>query len=167
MRTFFVTMALAAASTGCWTQSAPMPGTPVANVAPAATRPTSSLAGDYRASHTIRVVCDAGVDGWCDEEAEDLLTIRDTRSGTIAVTIELTRTNAHTCSFEGELVPVPSASRGDARRWSFQREDDVGPCTLTLEQTATELHVSAEGCHYYCGARAHLDATFALADRSR
>lgn len=167
MRTFSIAVALASAATGCWTHDAPARRTPIVNVAPAAPkRVVSSLAGEYRRSHMISVICDGGVDGWCDAGAEDVLTIQDTRRGAIAVQVELMQTNAHSCTFEGELAPVRSPPPG-VQQWVFDHEDEVGPCTLTLEKRGSEIAISSESCRYYCGARASLDATFALTDRVR
>lgn len=165
MRTLSFAVALTSAATGCWTHDAPVRRTPIVNVAPAPPkRVVSSLAGEYRRSHMIRIVCDGGVDGWCDAAADDVLTIQDTRRGAIAVEIELTQTNAHSCSFEGELAPVRSPPPG-VKQWVFDHDDEDAPCTLTLEKTASEITIRSESCRDYCGARASLDATFALTNR--
>jgi hypothetical protein len=145
-----MTSAIALVTMAC--SSVPPRGAALANSAP--TRP-SSIAGDYRTPHTVSMVCEHAADGWCDEQVEDTLVIRDRHDGAIAVHVELVRTNAHTCSFEGTLGPV---SEG---RWRFDHGDDDGPCRLTLEHAGNELRLSADGCRYYCGARASLDAVFA------
>lgn len=122
--------------------------------------PVVSLFGAYRAPHPVMMVCDGGDDGWCEEQVEDTLDIGDAGGGRLEVTIELIQTNGHTCSFSGTLVPDPAAA--PARGWRFDGKDEGdGPCALTLQHTGAELQLAADGCRYYCGARASLDATFA------
>ncbi len=123
--------------------------------------PTPSIVGEYRARHEIGVVCDAP-DGWCPELVDDTLTIRDAGDGRITVAIELVQTNAHTCGFDGTLAPTPTHDAGDdVTRWRFADHGEDGPCELTLEVSAGDITISSDGCRYYCGARASLDATFA------
>lgn len=152
MRRSLATLVLAACGSAA---PAPLPpaNTPTAPL-PDATLP---IAGAYRAPHTVPMVCDGGDDGWCEEEAADTMTITDAGGGRIDAAIELVQTNGHTCTFEGMLAPVP----GSTTRWVFHSDDpDEGPCTLALERTPTEVTLMADGCRYYCGARASLDASF-------
>lgn len=143
-------------------RGAPPPPT-VANEAPAPKRATSSLSGDYSAPHTIRMVCDGGQpqdpDGWCEENVEDTMTIRERVNGSIDVAIELVGTNAHTCSFEGTLERTVDGE-ASARRWRFQSDDEESPCSLVIEHAAKLVTIRAEGCREYCGVRASLDAAF-------
>ncbi len=161
MRTISIVMLLAAAASGCWSQRPVPRNTPVEHVAPREPPAVVSRAAAYRSTHSIRMVCD---DGWCDAAADDTLVIHDARRGGIRVEIELTQTNAHTCSFEGELAPMPQAREG-VQVWAFDEEDEEGPCSLTLERSATQVAVRSDGCRYYGGARASLDVTFAETDR--
>jgi hypothetical protein len=131
---------------------------PLANVS-TSTASAPAVAGDYRAAHVIRVVCDGGTDGWCDENVEDHMTIHDSDAGSIAVTIELIQTNAHTCTFDGTLRSAP-AHASHTRRWTFDGHDDEGACSLVIEQSTSKVMISSEGCRYYCGMRASLDAVF-------
>jgi len=144
----------------CGGAGAPPPTTPVSNVAPRPSAPDSPIAGDYKTTHTVMVVCDSNADGWCEQPVDDRMTIREGADGKIAVVIEVVQTNAHSCTFENELVAAPSPGNG-VRRWAFHDASDLGPCDLTLDRTDKEFKVDSEGCRYYCGARASLVATFA------
>lgn len=116
------------------------------------------MAGTYSAPHTVMMVCEGGDDGWCEEDVEDTMTVTEPGDGKLDVAIELVQTNGHTCSFAGILAPDREAS---SPRWIHHSDnEEEGPCTLTLDQSETELVLQADGCRYYCGARASLDATF-------
>jgi hypothetical protein len=154
---------------------------PTSAAAPADPKAPRPMTGSYLAPHTIMMVCGYGDDdgdddgdvdgdddgddgggggGWCEEEVTDHMDVREADGEGLAVSIELVRTNAHTCSFEGVLVPDPRAP-APTRRWVFQSDDELeGPCTLQLEQSGRRVDLHADGCRYYCGARASLDATF-------
>jgi hypothetical protein len=74
------------------------------------------------------------------------------------VHIELVQTNGHTSTLSSSLT---LDTRATTRRWTHHSVDELeGACDLTLEQTDTTLDLQSEGCRYYCGARASLDATF-------
>jgi len=121
-----------------------------------ASAPLPPPRGTYYQPHTIEMVCDQP--DWCEEEVTDALTARPIAGGRLAVTIELVQTNAHTCTFEQELEPVP----GDRRRWRFHagEDHDEGPCDLVVIREPDRIDVESEGCRYYCGARAYLEASF-------
>jgi hypothetical protein len=144
----------------CGSSSRPAAEPPLGNTAPADTGPTAAtLAGSYLAPHDIEVTCD-GPDGWCPETVDDTMTVRDAGEGRVALEIELIQTNGHTCNFSGTLAPVPPAA-GAVAQWQFlDPSEEEGPCTLTLAASADTLTVTSDGCRYYCGARASLDATF-------
>lgn len=148
----------AATASACGGNARPRP-VALANQASSPAAPRVSLAGTYTQPHPVLVVCDSNPDGWCEEQASDTLTIREARDGAIAVTIELFQANAHMCNFEGELRPAPPPA-ANTRRWRFQEQNDDGPCEFVLDRTEKELTLQSEGCRYYCGARASLDATF-------
>jgi hypothetical protein len=119
-----------------------------------------SIAGTYRAPHTVMMVCSENTDGWCDESVEDAMTIADAGADRLDVSIELVQTNGHTCTFAGILT---LDTRADTRRWTHHSIDETeGTCDLTLEHFDTALTLRSEGCRYYCGARASLDASFPL-----
>ena len=113
------------------------------------------------------MVCD-GDEGWCPEKDEDVLEIRAAAEGALAITVELVQTNAHTCGFEGTLVPSTSTVPG-TRVWRYQAvvpdgaDADAEACTLDLAADATSITLTSDGCREYCGARAHLDASFTRA----
>lgn len=163
MRRAFLVAVLAACS------SPPAPVAPVTPppATPMVARPT--LAGTYREPHEIKMVCD-GDEGWCDEKVEDVLEIRAAADGALAITVELVQTNAHTCGFEGTLVPSTSTVPG-TRVWRYQavvpdgEDAEAEACTLDLAADATSITLSAEGCREHCGMRAHLDAYFSRAAR--
>ena len=143
------------------------PPAPVAPVTPPPATPRAArpaLAGTYREPHEIKMVCD-GDEGWCDEKVEDVLEIRAAADGALAITVELVQTNAHTCGFEGTLVPSTSTVPG-TRVWRFQRvladgdDAEAEACTLDLAADASSITLTSEGCREYCGMRAHLDARF-------
>lgn len=145
--------------------AAPAPAPPVGNVVAAGSAaPPPSIAGAYRQPHEIQMVCDQP-DGWCPEQVEDTLVVRDAGGGQVAVEIELMQTNGHSCSFAGTLAPVADAPAAEPQ-WRFHLADgDEGPCTLTLTLTSVAapgdlLRLASDGCRYHCGARASLDATF-------
>lgn len=155
-------LALALAAAACARPSAPTAAPPSNTPAPAvADAPVAAaMTGSYSAPHAVMMVCDGGDDGWCEEQVADSMEVREAGDGRLAVTIELVQTNAHTCSFEGVLTPDPAAP-APARRWSFRSDDpDEGPCSLQLEQSGAEVRLLSDGCRYYCGARAVLDAVF-------
>jgi hypothetical protein len=136
--------------------SAPAPSEPIENRDPSPPEaPAPSVVGSYQASHDIEVVC-SDPSGWCTEHVADTLIVRDAGDGALDVEIELIQTNAHSCSFSGTLALVEPGV------WRFHSDEDAedGACTLTLTAIATELTIAAEGCRYYCGMRASLDATF-------
>ena len=97
------------------------------------------------------MVCDGG--DWCEETVTDVLDVQKAAGG-LMVRIELVQTNAHTCTFEGELEPS-----GD-RAWSHRAKAGEEPCELTLTWREPELSIRSEGCRDYCGARASLFADF-------
>ncbi len=123
-----------------------------------ATPHASSIAGLFHAQHATRFRCDTGVDGWCDADVEDLLTVCDRGDGVIGVHVLIAARNAHTCAFAGELRPE------NASRWVFHHDDEEGRCTLALEHTARGLELHADGCRSYCGANAYLDDVFTVHD---
>ena len=90
--------------------------------------------------------------------------------GGLAITVELIQTNAHTCGFEGTLAPSTSTVPGTCV-WRYQavvpdgEDAEAEACTLALAADATSITLTSEGCREYCGARAHLDASFARAGR--
>jgi len=154
-------LALAAATLAACAAPARAPAPPIGNTAPPEVASASALptiTGRYRTRHTIQMVC--GPDGWCDEEVDDTMVVRDAGDGRLAIVVELVRTNAHTCSFEGTLAPVADAPAGEPRWRYHDPSSDDAPCDLTLTLRGDELRLAAEGCRYYCGARASLDATF-------
>ena len=136
------------------------PDPPLANVAPQTEPAASVVAGNYRALQSVPIVCHEEPSGWCEEEAEDTLAIRKVAGGAIGVEIDVVRTNGHTCSFEGVMQPDPDA----AARWVYRTsaDDEEGACELVLEHTASMIEIRADGCRYYCGVRASLDAEFAF-----
>lgn len=104
------------------------------------------------------MVCSEGEDGWGEESVEDAMTVTETGTDRIDISIELVQTNGHTCTFSGTLT---LDTRAATRRWTHHSIDELeGTCDLTLEQSDTALELQSEGCRYYCGARASLDATF-------
>jgi hypothetical protein len=130
----------------------------------AATRPVS-LTGTYRTPHSVWVVCQSEQqdDDGCEDEAEDVLRLDEQPGGRLHAVIDVTRANHHTCSFEGTLEPAAPTTPGE-RRWTFDQpggEADDGPCRLALVHRDQAIEITAEGCRYYCGMRATLDATFA------
>lgn len=154
---------LAVALAACTSSPAPIaPGATPPGPPPAAASP--SPVGTYVASHTARMVCDED-GGWCDQNVEDNLEIRAAPGGALAIAVELVQDNAHTCGFEGTLVPSTSTVPG-TRVWRYQavvpdgEDAEAEACTLDLAATATSITLSAEGCREYCGVRAHLDAEF-------
>lgn len=145
-------------------RGAPTPPPPA--IEPPAPNPAvRSIDGEYVARHEIQLVCDGEPDGWCMEQVEDTMTIRERANNGIAVALELVRTNAHTCSFEGALERTLDGE-GSTRRWQFQAEDEEFPCSLVLEQARGRVTIRADGCREYCGARASLDAEFDFPPRS-
>lgn len=152
---------------GCWsTASAPPP--PLSHRTEPAAAP-ASIAGTYRTTHEVMMVCDTGQEGWCAEEGEDTLTIEDRPDGAIEISVELVRTNAHTCSFSGTLHPAP-APANHVRRWIHEvgqqgerdgsDELDESYCKLELEHAASKLTLRSDGCREWCGVRASLDGEF-------
>ena len=122
--------------------------------------PVESLFGAYRAPHPVMMVCDGGDDGWCEEQVVDALDVGAAGGDSLTVTVELIQTNGHTCSFSGTMAADPAAPP-PARGWRFDGKDEGdGPCALTLQHSGDLLILAADGCRYYCGARASLDATF-------
>lgn len=152
------TTALAVLATACG-------GSTRAPVAPPSNTPTGpiaaappSIAGTYSAPHTVMMVCSENADGWCEESVADAMTVIDAGDDRLDVTIDLVQTNGHTCTFSGALTLDTAAS---TRRWVHHSDDpDEGACDLSLEHADAELRLASEGCRYYCGARASLDATF-------
>lgn len=141
----------------CWSSNAPAQA-----VAPAPTRAAApvSIVGEYRQSVDVPMVCDE--EDWCHEESEDTLSVTAAPDDGIAIDIAVVRTNGHTCQFEGTLKRDPRASRG-TRRWVYRSDgDDEGEdaCELVLEQSGDKVTTRADGCRYWCGVRASLDATF-------
>ena len=138
--------------------SAPAPVAPPSNTPVGDVDPPVAMAGSYSAPHTIMMVCEGGDDGWCEESVADTMTVTEVGRERLEVAIELVQTNAHTCTFAGTLTLDPAAS---TRRWTHHSVDELeGTCDLTLEQIGAELRLRSEGCRYYGGARASLDATF-------
>ncbi len=155
-----ITSTLSVAACGGAPAAAPPPILDNA-AAPGAASVPPSLAGRYVAVHPIMVTC-SGPDGWCEEPAEDTLVVRDLGDGRLAIEVEVLATNAHSCTFEGELAPVVDGP-SDVRRWRFAGVDELlGACEVVLahDPARRRLEVSSDGCRYYCGARASLDAGF-------
>jgi hypothetical protein len=155
-------VSLFALAAGCGGSARP-PSSPPSNTPIAAVDTRPKMAGDYSAPHSVMMVCEGGDDGWCEEDVADSMTVRESGDD-LDVAIDLVQTNGHTCTFEGHLAHDPDPA---AARWTFHSDEtaDDGPCTLTLEQADTELRIAAEGCRYYCGARASLDASFPFTAR--
>jgi hypothetical protein len=82
--------------------------------------------------------------------------------------IELVQTNGHSCTFEGDLTPAKPAGASE-QRWIYDRADDgeEGPCHVEMIHKNPEIEIHSQGCLYYCGARAHLEASFTVASRER
>ncbi len=145
--------------TGCWTaDKPPAPAkAPVVVAAPSRT----ALTGRYRVAHEIPMVCDPPTGGLdCAQSVEDTMTLRERSDGGLHATISLVQTNAHSCTFEEDLAPA-----GD-RRWKFDAVED-GPCHVDLVQDETTIEIQSEGCRYYCGVRARLEATFPFPPKRR
>lgn len=111
--------------------------------------------GKYVEPHVVMVVCENP--DWCEEEANDVLTVKHLPGEAIAVGIELIQANAHMCTFEGTLA----ASGPGTWSWTEPNADE-DPCTVTLSVVADAIVVDSEGCRAYCGARASLMARFPL-----
>src|SRR5689334_7156947 len=150
---FLHCFALAFAATGCGGAPHP-PSSPPSNTPVAVVDARPKMAGDYSAPHSVMMVCEGGDDGWCEEDVADSMTVHESGDD-LDVAIDLVQTNGHTCTFEGHLAHDPSPA---ANRWTFHSADEAedGPCTLTLERVDSELRLAADGCRYYCGARATL-----------
>jgi hypothetical protein len=126
------------------------------------------LTGAYHDRHEIMVVCGDNPDGWCAEMVSDSLILREGDAGGVYVAIGVLQTNAHSCTFEGELTARDPAElpAGVDEAWRVvepARDDGDGGCTLDLARTGAELVITSEGCRDYCGARASLDASFSTA----
>ncbi|HUQ03395.1 MAG TPA: hypothetical protein VM261_12920 [Kofleriaceae bacterium] len=160
-RAFALALALAVTSAtlvAACGASAPSPSSPPSNSPVGLVEPPVAMAGSYSAPHTVMMVCEGGDDGWCEESVADTMTVTEHGRDRLDVSIELVQTNAHTCTFAGTLTLDPASS---ARRWTHHSVDELdGTCDLSLEQSGAELRLQSEGCRYYCGARASLDATF-------
>jgi hypothetical protein len=158
----FLSLFALATTVGCGATPRP-PSSPPSNTPVAVVDARPKLAGDYSAPHSVMMVCEGGDDGWCEEDVADSMTVHEAGDD-LEVAIDLVQTNGHTCTFEGHLAHDPDPT---AHRWTFHADDDTdeGPCTLTLEQADTELRLASDGCRYYCGARASLDATFPITSR--
>lgn len=128
----------------------------VSNRAASADPVEAPLAGSYTTRHTITMVCDSPDP--CEEEVTDRLSIEPVDGGDLAVTIDVVRDNGHSCSFADRLERDPA----DPARWRFHTDDDAegGACDLTLVRYPDRVELAAEGCRYYCGARAYLDGIF-------
>jgi hypothetical protein len=139
---------------GCGSSHAPPPSntTPVARP-----EPRGSLAGDYTTEHAIAMVCEPPGQGLeCEETVSDRMQLTEMPGGVLHARIELLQTNAHSCTFDGDLVPA-----GD-RHWTFDEPaGEEGPCHVDLFQRDARLELTSEGCRYYCGARATLEGAFA------
>jgi len=151
-----------AAATVAACSSAPAPATgappekpiedPALDAAPAVPQPVT---GTYINTHTIHVVCQNP--DWCEEEVDDVMRIREVNGG-LELRVELVQANAHTCTFENVVNEVETPEAG--RRWRFEIKEESNECVLTLDHKDGSLSLNSEGCRYYCGARAHLMATF-------
>jgi hypothetical protein len=156
-RTLAVALVALTSAAACGA-SAPASVAPPSNTPVSVVDPPVAMAGSYSAPHTVMMVCEGGDDGWCEESVADAMTITEVGRERLDVEIELVQTNGHTCTFAGTLALDPAAS---TRRWIHHSVDELeGTCDLSLEHAGGELRLQSEGCRYYCGARASLDATF-------
>lgn len=124
---------------------------------------TASLTGRYTVQHEIELMgSDCAVDG-CTERVTDTLRVTENADSTLTIDVALTQANAHSCGFTGTLVGRAQATDELPWRWVYSAPGDAddGPCELTLAFDGRDLDLSADGCRYYCGARASLDASFA------
>lgn len=114
--------------------------------------------GTFTARHTVATDCGAAEP--CEEVVRDELSIEPVADGGLAISVEVIRDHGHTCSFAGRLAPDPA----DRARWRFLAgaDDEDGPCELVLIRTPDHLELVADGCRYYCGARAYLDGTYPI-----
>ena len=139
---------------GCYGSTPPVVSNRAA-VQPTASRP---VVRRYCQAHEVPVVCDQPPPGedMCPQQAEDTLELHEVSASSLAVTIELVRTNGHTCSFEGTLSRAAPAEQ----RWIFTDPNIDAPCTLELVERGNEIEINATGCRDYCGTRATLDGQF-------
>lgn len=162
-------IALLPLALGCGGGPVPVATPAVDNHADEDLAASTSLTGVYRDDHEIAVVCSESPDGWCNERVTDSLILRQRDDGALLVAIDLTQTNAHSCSFSGVMLPVSPAELDDGvdAQWRFAQagaDEDAG-CLAHLTLDGPQLTVTADGCREFCGARASLDASFAVATR--
>lgn len=126
--------------------------------------PASTLTGRYTLTHEVEMMSGDCGDAPCVERVTDTLAVTEHADGTLGVAVQLVQTNGHSCGFDGTLVgrataPVEAATP----RWDYvaPADGDDAPCALSLTFDGDALTLSADGCRYYCGARASLDASFA------
>jgi uncharacterized protein len=124
-----------------------------------------SIAGQYSVSTRIGVVSDA--DSPEQVDASDCLSIVPRDDGAFDLAIESLQTNAHTCSFRGQVRADGSVFRGIPGSGAEDPSLDEGevPCNVSVLVERGELRVETEGtCSFYCGARAHLEGLVFLRD---
>src|SRR5207249_11412585 len=106
----------------------------------AAPPPIATLAGSYRTHHSIEMVCDPPGTGLeCEQWVDDTMELTQGPDGAVHASVELVETNAHSCTFEGDLAPA-----GD-RRWTFDApEGEEGPCHVDLVRRGATLELHSE-----------------------
>jgi hypothetical protein len=90
---------------------------------------------------------------------DDHLVLLELPDGKLHAEIQTVGGGEHTCTFAGDLAFV------GRDHWVFDQPNEEGSCRLELTRTASELQVTADGCRYYCGARAGLDSSYRLKPR--
>ena len=88
------------------------------------------------------------------------LVIDEHADGSIGTTIQVSGGGDHTCEFEGTLVPDQQEKIPPS--WHYEGNAEDGPCHIDLTLLKDRYVLNADGCRYYCGARAALWGEFAL-----
>ena len=114
--------------------------------------------GSFSGVHPAMESCD-DADG-CEAEETDTIQIALGQSGddsSLHVKLELNQDFGHGCSFEGTLAKI------DEAHWSGKHigEDEAAlTCTIVLSLFADSVDINSNDCFEFCGARAHMDASF-------
>ena len=117
-----------------------------------------TVAGQYSVTTKVGVVLDA--DSTEQVDASDCLSIVPRDDGAFDLAIESMQTNAHSCSFRGQVRADGNLFRGIPGSGAEDPSLDEGeaPCNVSVLVERGELRTQTEGtCTFYCGARAHLD----------
>ncbi len=114
--------------------------------------------GKFGGVHIAIESCDAP-DG-CETEQTDTIQISLGQSGddsSLDVNLELYQDFGHGCSFEGTLTKI------DDTHWSGKHtgeDEDALACTIVLSLFENSVDINSNDCLGFCGARAHMDASF-------